>query len=478
MHPTRQAAVAGAFYPGQAAALMQDVQDLLRAAPADPAAGHQAPKAVIVPHAGYVYSGSTAAQAYVQLAPWRKLIKRVVLLGPVHRVPVRGLALPGAAAFATPLGEVPVDAVAVATLAGLPQVVTSAAAHAKEHSLEVQLPFLQAVLDDFTLLPLAVGDATPAEVAEVLEALWGGPETLIVISSDLSHFLTYPQSQAVDRQSVQTILALRPTLSHQQACGATPVNGLLLAAQRHHLRAQLLALCNSGDTAGDKQRVVGYAAVAFREAQSADRSPSAGAIPENAGNTLLPLARAAIARALGQPVQAASIAPEAPWLQTPGACFVTLTQKGQLRGCIGSLQAHRPVGADVQANAVAAALRDPRFAPLTAAELAGTEVEVSLLSKAAPLAFAGEADALAQLRPGVDGLIFEYGSHRSTFLPQVWSQLPRPAEFLAQLKRKAGLPGDFWADGIRLSRYTVHKWTEADLRGHRAEPAPAQGGSP
>jgi AmmeMemoRadiSam system protein B/AmmeMemoRadiSam system protein A len=465
MHPIRQAAVAGSFYPGQATALLHDVQRLLHAAPAAPAEiapGSQAPKALIVPHAGYVYSGSTAAQAYALLAPWKSTIRRVVLLGPVHRVPVRGLALPGVAAFATPLGEVAIDRADVALLAGLPQVVTSAAAHAQEHSLEVQLPFLQTVLEHFTLLPLAVGDATPAEVADVLEALWGGPETLIVISSDLSHYLSYAQSQAVDRQSVQTLLALRPVLSHQQACGATPVNGLLLAARNHHLQPRLLSLCNSGDTAGDRQRVVGYAAVAFGEAPAGAAAEGAHAIPADAGATLLPLARAAIARALGDGAQAAAPALYAPWLQTPGACFVTLTQGGQLRGCIGSLQAHRPVGADVQANAEAAALRDPRFAPLTIAELAGIEIEVSLLSAPQPMSFSSEADALGQLRPGVDGLILEYGAHRSTFLPQVWSQLPRPAAFLAQLKRKAGLPGDFWADGVRLSRYTVRQWTEAE----------------
>lgn len=224
-----------------------------------------APKALIVPHAGYIYSGATAALAYAQLAALRSIIRRVVLLGPVHRVPVRGLALPGAAAFATPLGEIDVDQEGVACLAGLRQVVVSPAAHALEHSLEVQLPFLQSVLDDFKLVPLAVGDAMPAEVAQVLEALWGGFETLIVISSDLSHFLPYRAAQSIDEDTVQNILSLRPLLTHEQACGGTPINGLLLAARHHHLKAHLLELCNSGDTAGDKQRVVGYTSIAFTE---------------------------------------------------------------------------------------------------------------------------------------------------------------------------------------------------------------------
>lgn len=265
MHQVRQPAVAGTFYLGQRQALSNDVRVMLDAARQDAGATSAPPKAIIVPHAGYIYSGSTAALAYARLPPGRKTIRRVVLLGPVHRVPVRGLALPGVDSFATPLGNIEVDPVAIAAITPLRQVVVSPAAHALEHSLEVQLPFLQSVLDDFKLVPLAVGDATPAEVAQVLEQLWGGPETLIVISSDLSHFLPYRTAQSVDKETVQTILDLSGPLTHEQACGGTPVNGLMLAAKRHHLRPQLLGLCNSGDTAGDKSRVVGYASFAFME---------------------------------------------------------------------------------------------------------------------------------------------------------------------------------------------------------------------
>lgn len=265
MDTVRPPAVAGAFYPGQASVLRHDVTALLAHASAGTEPGDPSPKALIVPHAGYVYSGATAALAYARLAPARASIRRVILLGPVHRVPVRGLALPGVAAFDTPLGRIAIDQAAVATIAHLPQVVVSRAAHAQEHSLEVQLPFLQAVLDDFKLVPLAVGDATPAQVAEVLDALWGGPETLIVISSDLSHFLPYDTAQAVDQGTVQNMMQLRSSITHHQACGAAPVNGLLQAARQHHLQPELLGLCNSGDTAGDKHRVVGYAALAFMQ---------------------------------------------------------------------------------------------------------------------------------------------------------------------------------------------------------------------
>ena len=175
------------------------------------------------------------------------------------------------------------------------------------------------------------------------------------------------------------------------------------------------------------------------------------------GKILLPIARAAISCALKVPCDADETAP---WLAEHGACFVTLTQHGQLRGCIGSLQAHRPLLADVKSNAVSAALRAPRFAPLCPAELGITVIEISLLSPPQPMDFLDEADALAQLRPGVDGVIFEYGAHRSTFLPQVWDQLPQPRQFMAHLKCKAGLPDDFWAKGVKLSRYTVTKLSE------------------
>jgi AmmeMemoRadiSam system protein A len=183
-------------------------------------------------------------------------------------------------------------------------------------------------------------------------------------------------------------------------------------------------------------------------------------MPTEPGATLIPIARAAISAALGRPQVAAT---DAAWLQEPGATFVTLTQRGQLRGCIGTLQAHRSVLEDVQANAVAAATRDPRFSQLVAEELGDTRIEVSLLSQMQPLEFASESEALVQLRPGIDGVLLEFGRHRSTFLPQVWEQLPDRREFIAQLKQKAGLPANFWADGMRLQRYTVAKWKEPEL---------------
>lgn len=261
MESIRPAAVAGTFYPGDPRTLAATVAALLGRAPEPDG---PPPKALIVPHAGYVYSGPTAAVAYRRLAPARDRIRRVVLLGPAHRVPVGGLALPPWEAFATPLGAVPVDREAAAEVRDLPQVTVSGPAHAWEHSLEVQLPFLQTVLGDVRLVPLVVGDAAPREVAEVIERLWGGPETLVLVSSDLSHYHPYEVARRIDSETVRRILRFEP-VSHAQACGGTPVNGLLPAARRHGLAPELLDLRNSGDTAGDQDEVVGYAAVAFVE---------------------------------------------------------------------------------------------------------------------------------------------------------------------------------------------------------------------
>jgi AmmeMemoRadiSam system protein B len=262
MSDVRPPAVAGTFYPADPRQLAHEVQGFL----AEAHTQGLSPKALIAPHAGYLYSGAVAASAYATLKDIAPHIRRVVLLGPTHRVAVRGLALPDAKAFDTPLGRVKLDTGAMDAIAHLPQVVISSEAHALEHSLEVQLPFLQSVLPGFTLLPLAVGMATAEEVAEVLEALWGGEETLIVISSDLSHYLPYATAQQVDGKTADNILKLRQPFNHEQACGATAIGGLMIAARKHHLTPHLLDLRNSGDTAGSHDRVVGYAAFALTPA--------------------------------------------------------------------------------------------------------------------------------------------------------------------------------------------------------------------
>jgi AmmeMemoRadiSam system protein A len=423
MSPLRPAAVAGAFYPAdprvlssQVGELLDDVEQLA------PRLGF--PKALIAPHAGYIYSGPVAAYAYDALTPARGIVRRVVLLGPVHRVPVRGLALPDAEAFETPLGQIAVDPGARAALAALPQVVVSGSAR---------------------------------EVGEVIERLWGGPETLIVVSTDMSHYHAYRDALRIDAETVTRIESLASDIHHEQACGATPLNGLLGVARAKGMTVQRLAACNSGDTAGGRDHVVGYSAFALYE--------GAPVAPQDAGRTLLALARAALAHRFGERPEAPRLdAP--PWLRQTAATFVTLTRAGRLRGCIGSLEARRALGEDVVANALAAAFGDPRFTPLTPAEWRDTQLEVSLLSTPKPIRFADEAELLEAISAGEDGLILQLDDRRATVLPQVWESIPDKRRFIAELVAKAGLPADTRLARCRVLRYRVLKWREADFASH------------
>lgn len=259
MTAVREPAVAGQFYPQDPGQLRTLVGTLLDAASGEAEAP---PKALIAPHAGYVYSGAIAASAYARLRPHRDLYKRVLLLGPCHRVPVAGMAVSGADAFRTPLGDVPVDRAAVAALEAK-GIRVFEPSHQFEHSLEVQLPFLQTVLRDFSIVPVVVGEARPQAVANMLESFWGGPETLIVISSDLSHYLDYDAARQKDSTTCRRIEHLDTRIDHDDACGATPLRGFLLAARRRGMRVCTLDLRNSGDTAGDREFVVGYGAWIF-----------------------------------------------------------------------------------------------------------------------------------------------------------------------------------------------------------------------
>jgi hypothetical protein len=283
MHALRPAAVAGLFYPAAPAPLTAQIDRYLAEASLalrrlDGATGgaHDAvPKALIVPHAGYVYSGPIAAMAYARLAPARGRIDRVVLLGPAHRVHLKGLALPDSAAFQTPLGPVEVDPHAAELVPWIP---ASAIAHAGEHSLEVHLPFLLRVLGSFRLVPLVVGSATTQEVANAIEALWGDEHTVVIVSSDLSHYLPYAQGRAEDELTARNIVALDVGIDHEHACGATPVNGLLEVARRKGLVVEMLDLKSSGDTAGTRDEVVGYGAFAFVEPSNRSHAKGAGEV--------------------------------------------------------------------------------------------------------------------------------------------------------------------------------------------------------
>jgi AmmeMemoRadiSam system protein B len=261
----RPPAVAGLFYPGDPDVLEASVRaELAAAVAADDQAGHRAPHAVVAPHAGYVYSGPIAASAYFRVLPRRHEITRVVLLGPNHRVPLRGMALPSVDAMATPLGTVAIDAAVRTELSARPDVVVDDRPHADEHSLEVHLPFLQVVLEPgWTVVPLLVGQTSAEQVADVLDELWGGPETLVVVSTDLSHYHDHDTARGLDAATAAAVVAGRwDEVVPDRACGAFPLRGLMVEAGRRALDVELLDLRNSGDTAGDRSRVVGYGAFA------------------------------------------------------------------------------------------------------------------------------------------------------------------------------------------------------------------------
>lgn len=510
----RRAAVAGAFYPEDASTLSRDVRrylddgdtrlDAMGLTAAAVSRMAEPPRMFIAPHAGYVYSGPIAGTAYACLRravdAWRARhphasppIERVALLGPSHRVAISGLATSSASDFDTPVGPIPLDRDAIDELLALPHVHVNDASHAAEHSLEVHLPLLIEALtaqDDgsdrfepfgvtFKLIPLTLGDVSADAIVEVFEKLWAMPGTLIVVSSDLSHYLRYDEAMRIDTSTSRAIESLRPDLiGRDQACGQPAVQAACILARRHGLKAITLDQRNSADTGGarlgaeGRQQVVGYGAYVFvpetelatagqhdggEQEVSHDKSePPNDRLDQEARRMILRVAYESIANGLREHRPLATNPDKAPpALANHGACFVTLKRQGQLRGCIGSLEPRRALIEDVAENAFAAAFRDPRFEPLRIDELADLDIHVSVLTPATPLRFIDERDALAQLRPGIDGVVLEDTSlkRRGTFLPAVWESLPEPTQFWQQLKRKAGLPVDHWSDTMRVSVY-------------------------
>jgi hypothetical protein len=448
MSGVREPAVAGRFYPADPDELRATVRRLLGTS-SSAATPEAPPKGIIAPHAGYVYSGPIAGSAYSALQGLRGRIRRVILFGPAHYVRLHGMALPSADVFQTPLGAVPIDRAAAEHVLALPYVVVNDAAHAREHSLEVHVPFLQEVLGDFQVVPLAVGEVTPEEISTVIELLWGGEETLLVVSSDLSHFHDYQTAVRVDAETSHLIEALRvDELTGERCCGFRPIGGLLEAARHHGLRVRTLDLRNSGDTAGPRDRVVGYGAFVLEDARTE--------LAAGHRQILLEVAEKSIEGALEDGREIPVTPKDYPGrLQMLQASFVTLHVTGRLRGCMGSLEPTEPLVVNVGRNAYAAAFRDPRFVRLTHDEFPRLEIHLSLLSLPEELHIISEADLLAQMRPGVDGLTLMDGARRATLLPSVWKSVGDAREFLAHLKRKAGLAANYWSETIRVERYTA-----------------------
>jgi hypothetical protein len=470
----REPAVAGLFYPADREELARTVDQLLAAAPAVPVSQL---KALVCPHAGYPYSGPTAARAYQALKGAR--FKTVIILAASHYAAFPGIAVTAADAYRSPLGLVNISAKAKALAALKPfqfeprcrvqrpswfrQSSRPAPAPGEdtpetwEHSIEVQLPFLQRIVQDFQLVPVIFGEADPAQAARVLDGLLDDT-TLLVASSDLSHYHPYDQAKKLDESCVKDILDLNlAAVKDDEACGKGPILTVMHLARQRGWNTRRLDYRNSGDTAGDKQGVVGYAAVAFY-------APAEAATSADTRKRLLALARQAVREwvATGKTPSVNPATWPAEVCDTKG-CFVTLTKQGQLRGCIGHIFAQEPLLNAVVDNACSAATRDPRFPPVRSDEIDQLEIEISILSSPQPLAFSSPDDLLSKLRPHRDGVVLKMGSRGATYLPQVWEQLPSKVEFLNHLAEKAGgAPSDWRQPGTEILTYQVEAFKESD----------------
>lgn len=444
----RQPVWAGSFYPSEPNALVETIAALTARAgpPAQPLPRGKVLRALILPHAGYVYSGRTAAYASLVLGDQR--FDKVVLLGPDHRVGFRNGAVSDASLFRTPLGEIPLHADAGWLRRTSPLFRTIPASDRSEHSLEVILPFLQYYLKDFSLVPVVLGPGPVPPMSEAINELLG-PATLLVVSSDLSHFLPYEEARMKDRATIDAILALDADAlipDTNMACGIIPIQVLINLARRNDWQPLLLHYANSGDTAGHPERVVGYAAIAFFGDLPMVQHEH---LSHDQGQTLLDLARKTIADQLdiemsGDRYRNLEKLLKDKTLHENRGTFVTLKKHGQLRGCIGTIAPVESIASGIRRNAVNAAFNDPRFPPLKKEEFNDLTVEVSILTDPRPLAYRDGVDLIGKLRPEVDGVILRDGLASATFLPQVWEQLPDAEDFLCRLCLKAGLSSDAW----------------------------------
>ncbi len=457
INPVRESAVAGLFYPADVYQLDKDLDGYLEHVPSEM---NSRPNMIIVPHAGYRYSAQVAAAAYKRLQPFKKQIHRVFLLGPSHRIMVNGVALPEAKSFKTPLGLVQVDTAVADELRKNPLFVTSAAAHKDEHALEVQLPFLQKTLEDFTIIPMLYGQADSQKIADALAPFLQDDTSLLVVSTDLSHYLDYDTAKAVDRRTAEKIQKSERVDPHQ-SCGATAVNTAILLARQFGLVPKLLDMVNSGDTSGDKERVVGYGAWVYQE--PAEEKPLAGIELEQRNlqnfvrhnrEALLQIAHTALEKAVReQKIYHPERDEFGNVLFDKGAAFVTLKKNGRLRGCIGSIKATKAIAADIADNAFAAALHDSRFKPVAAEELPEITFSIALLTNFEEIKFTSYTDLLAQIKPNIDGLLLQDGQREGVFLPAVWENLPNKDKFMTELKIKAGLSPTYWSDKVRVFRF-------------------------
>lgn len=451
----RNPVVAGLFYPADTKQLSEDVDVYLGK---DIALPKYQPQILIVPHAGYQYSAVAAAKAYAQLKNFSGKIRNVILVGPSHKVAFEGIAAPSIDFFKTPLGDVPLNKNMIAEMG----VKISDAAHAKEHSLEVQLPFLQKVLKNFQIIPLVYGQVTPEILAETLKPYLGRPDTVIVISADLSHYYNYETAQALDNMTAEMVAQKQAEIEEHMSCGAIGINAALILAKVNNLRPEMLDMLNSGDTAGDKNNVVGYGAWSFSEnKQSEPENKGLEAEVENLktfvdtyGQELIKIAKNSLNYAVDKDKFSPSRNDYDDVLFDKGASFVTLTKKnGDLRGCIGTIVPNQGIAHDVAANTYAAAMEDGRFKPLQPEEVKDLDISISLLSGFERISYTDEKDLLSKINKDIDGVIIRDGNRQGLFLPSVWKQLPDKQEFLNNLKLKAGMNPTYWSNKIKVYRF-------------------------
>jgi AmmeMemoRadiSam system protein B/AmmeMemoRadiSam system protein A len=463
----RKPAFAGSFYPDTPEELSAFIERLVSRAKSDHVnhPPHTSLKALIIPHAGYIYSAWTAV--HISSAVNGNRFSRIIVMGPDHRIGFEGCAVSDAAAWETPLGRIRLDERADRLRRNKALFRAIPVSDRLEHSVEVVLPYLQYFFKKFELIPIVCGRGRDlAEMtAAALDPLMD-QNTLVVASSDLSHYLPYQEAIEKDHETIESILTLNADKlikRENAACGKVPILVLIDMARRHHWQPVLLHYSNSGDTAGDHSRVVGYASIAFYGGSPMkNHTGSLQSLNERQGQTLVKLARQTISQKLGKrPIKVDPDALKDSALQEKRGTFVTLTIDKQLRGCIGNLEARDSIAAGVERNAVNAAFHDPRFSPLKADELDRVDIEVSILTEPRPLEYRDSNELISKLRVNVDGVILQKGSAGATFLPQVWEQLPRPEKFLSHLCMKAGLPADTWKKGnLDISTYQVQYFEE------------------
>jgi len=439
----RKPAVAGRFYPASPKELRDDVEKYLAAATSTNTSVSTPVNILIAPHAGYVFSGAVAANAYARAS---RNVKTVILIGPSHHKRFDGVHVTDARYYETPLGNVEINQDINAKLSKHPLCLRASGAEDAEHCLEVQLPFLQVLLKKFTIVPLITGNVGAKAVAEMLLP-FVDDTTLVVASSDLSHYQPQKDARDIDDATISTVISGNVD-GFMEACGETAIRVVMEIAAKRGLTAELIDARTSYETApeyGDPYRVVGYAAIAFV------KSSAAGGGAENFSRQekdyMLKLARETISTAVRggemlpppKPTQ-----PELSRLLQNYGCFVTLNSHGQLRGCIGNIEPIKPLYKGIADNAINAAFHDPRFPRVKAAELTDINIEVSVLTKPAPLGAKSPDDILKKLIPFEHGVILKLGSRQSTFLPQVWEQLPDKVMFLEHLAMKAGAGRDDW----------------------------------